>query len=92
MSETVICVDGAVITSSLEVTSLNIYPSVFVMVAVTEYVPNGSALGIARDQFPLFTTSPFEVLYNTLLTTTVKLCPAAKVAVPVIVGVVLEVV
>ena len=62
------------------------------MVAVTEYVPNASAVGIGSDQFPLFTTRPFDVLYNTLFTTTVKLCPAAKVAVPVMVGVVFEVV
>ena len=89
---TVIVELAFVITNSSEVASLKIYPLVLVIVAVTEYVPNASALGISRYQSSLITTSPFDALYKTLFTTTVRVSSANRVAAPVILGVVSEIV
>ena len=79
-----------VIVSSFVLVSLSVKPSVFVMVAATSYAPVASGVVSVSDQVEPLRTIAGDVLaeYCTPFTTTVSASPVPTVAVPVIVGVV----
>ena len=78
-------------TSSADVESARVYPNVSVMMASTSYVASGIALtsGICKVHTPDVTDRlPSPCTYLTPFTTTERVCPLARVTLPVRLGVV----